>query len=51
MHMKRSLGVILLLSITSVAFEAGCVTQSGQTKSMVYETSLNVREMVNNYGL
>ena len=51
MHMKQSLSVILLLSVTGVEFEAGCVTQSGQTKSTVYKTSLNVGDMVNNYGL
>lgn len=49
--MKRALGAILLLSITGVVFEVGCVTQSGQSKSMVYETSPNVGDMVNNYGL
>jgi hypothetical protein len=51
MHMKRALGAILLPSITGVVFEVGCVTQSGQNKGMVYETSFNVGDMVNNYGL
>ena len=51
MHMKRALGAILLPSITGVVFEVGCVTQSGQSKGMVYETSFNVGDMVNNYGL
>ena len=43
--MKRALGVLMVLSLIGTVFTAGCVTQSGQSKGVVYETSLKVGDM------
>ena len=45
MHMKRALSFLILLSLMGTVFAAGCVTQSGQSKNTVYETSLKIGDM------
>ena len=44
-HMKRALSFLIVLSLMGTVFATGCVTQSGQSKSVVYETSLKVGDM------
>ena len=43
-HINRALGVLTVRSLIGTVFAAGCVTQNGQSKSTVYETSLKVGE-------
>jgi len=48
--MKRALDTLFQL-IAEVVFAAGCMTQIGQDQGTAYETSLEVGDVVTNYGL
>ncbi|HYA61528.1 MAG TPA: ABC transporter substrate-binding protein [Candidatus Acidoferrum sp.] len=45
MYVKQAWGILVLLSLIGTVFAAGCMTQSGQNKGTVYETSLKVGDM------